>query len=266
MNILDTIVARKQQEVAEQKKRVPLKVLELRPLFSQPVISIRAHLLDRTKTGIIAEFKRKSPSKGLINASAVVEEVTQGYVRAGASALSVLTDAFFFGGSDQDLLAARGVNTCPVLRKDFVLEEYQIVEAKSLGADVILLIAAILDPGQTRRLVDFAHSLGLEVLLEVHDEVELKAHLGAGMDLMGINNRNLKTFELSVDTSRRLVELIPPSVLRVSESGIESPETIIELQNLGFNGFLIGQTFMQSSDPSRAALEFMNQVKQMRRS
>lgn len=266
MNILDTIVARKQQEVAERKNRVPLKVLEQRPLFSREVISIRQHLLDASRTGIIAEFKRKSPSRGVINGSAVVEEVTRGYCKAGASALSVLTDTYFFGGSDQDIESARRVNACPILRKDFILEEYQIVEARSLGADVILLIAAILEPGQTRALVEFAHGLGLEVLLEVHDEVELRTHLGAGMDLMGVNNRNLKTFELSVDTSRKLVELIPPSVLRVSESGIESPETIHELRGLGFNGFLIGQTFMQDADPARAAMEFMNQVRQHPRS
>ena len=143
MNILDTIVARKQQEVAVQKTRVTLKALEQRALFLKPVISIRQHLLDTGRTGIIAEFKRKSPSRGVINAAAVVEEVTQGYVRAGASALSVLTDAHFFGGSEQDLLAARNANSCPILRKEFILEEYQIVEAKSLGADVILLIAAL---------------------------------------------------------------------------------------------------------------------------
>jgi indole-3-glycerol phosphate synthase len=262
MNILDTIVAHKQKEIAERKARVPVRVLEGSVLFSTPVISLKEHIQRSDRTGIIAEFKRKSPSRGVINGTARVEEVTQGYVQAGASALSVLTDEHFFGGSDGDLLAARKANACPILRKDFVLDEYQIIEARSLGADVVLLIAAILDPQRIKHLVQCAHRLGLEVLLEVHDEHELRVNVEAGMDLMGINNRNLKTFTLSVDTSRSLVNLIPPSVLRVSESGIESPDTILELRQLGFDGFLIGQTFMQSADPAAAAMEFMNQVRQ----
>lgn len=210
--------------------------------------------------GIIAEFKRRSPSKGVINANASLEETTQGYVQAGASALSVLTDSEFFGGSNEDLSAARSVNACPILRKDFTIGEYQITEAKSIGADAILLIAAVLDPTTSKRLAAFAHSLGLEVLLEVHNESELLASLECGADLVGVNNRDLKTFQVSTEVSKKLAPLIPDDVVKVSESGISNPETIRDLSTYGYRGFLIGENFMKTPSPQMAAAEFIRRI------
>ena len=184
-------------------------------------------------------------------------------MQAGASALSILTDKHFFGGSNEDLTTARKFNFCPILRKEFVIDEYQIVEAKSIGADAILLIAAVLSPMEVRKFTDFAHSLALEVIMEVHDETELKNNLAAGVDLIGVNNRDLKTFTLNIETSKRLAPMMPNDVIKVSESGIESPEAIMELKQHGFKGFLIGQTFMQHSRPDKAALEFIKELKRL---
>jgi indole-3-glycerol phosphate synthase len=182
-------------------------------------------------------------------------------MQAGASALSVLTDKHFFGGSNEDLKTVRKYNFCPVLRKDFTIDEYQIIEAKSIGADAILLIAAVLEPKRSKQLAAFAHSFGLEVLLEVHDEQELKQNLEAGADLIGVNNRNLKTFDVSIDTSKRLSEWIPKGVIGVSESGISAPETILELRKFGYEGFLIGENFMKHSRPEEEAKVFMTALR-----
>jgi indole-3-glycerol phosphate synthase len=184
-------------------------------------------------------------------------------MQAGASALSVLTDKPSFGGSNDDLTIARKFNFCPIIRKDFTIDEYQIVEAKSIGADAILLIAAILTPSESTKLCAFAHSLGLEVLLEVHDEEELKSNLEVGADLIGVNNRNLKTFDVSIDTSKRLAELIPAHVVKVSESGISEPETIIELRKFGYEGFLMGENFMKHGRPDKAAKEFVSALRKL---
>jgi indole-3-glycerol phosphate synthase len=257
MNILDQIIAHKQTEIAERKEMVPVKQLERSTLFSLPAISMKKFICAPDKTGIIAEFKRKSPSKGMINQSASLKDTTVGYVRAGASALSVLTDNRFFGGSNDDLLNARGFNSCPILRKDFTIDEYQILEAKSIGADAILLIAAVLDPTESKRMTDLAHSLGLEVLMEVHDEDELLNNLDVGADLIGVNNRNLKTFQVSVEVSEKLAPLIPEAIVKVSESGISSPETIIRLKRFGYKGFLVGESFMKEKQPAVAAMDFM---------
>lgn len=261
MNILDEIILHKRAEVSERKKTAPLNVLEQAPHFSRPAISVKEFVRRKDKTGIIAEFKRKSPSKGIINARASVEDTTRGYTEAGASALSVLTDEKFFGGSNDDLLRARASNDCPILRKDFTIDKYQIAEAKSIGADAILLIAAVLDPAEAKRLADYAHQLGLEVLLEVHNEGELRANLGVDADLIGVNNRDLKTFSVSIDVSRRLASLIPDNVVKVSESGISSPEAIADLRSYGYEGFLIGENFMKHSDPRAAALDFMKHLR-----
>ncbi len=260
MNILDEIIAHKRKEVAERKKTVSFQMLEQRQYFSAPSISLTQHLRRADKTGIIAEFKRKSPSKGIINADASVEITTRGYADAGASALSVLTDEKFFGGSSEDLVRARRANTCPILRKDFTIDEYQIVEAKSLGADAILLIAAVLSPAESRSLAAFAQGLGLQVLLEVHNEKELLDNLGAGADLIGVNNRDLKTFTVSTEVSKRLASLIPDNVLKVSESGISDPDAIADLRSYGYEGFLIGENFMKHPAPEAAAAEFMLQL------
>ena len=263
MNILDQIIEFKRKEVAERKSLYPVKLLEQSIYFPSPTVSLKKYLLRDDKSGIIAEIKRKSPSKGVINAHVSIERISIGYMQAGASALSILTDKQFFGGSNEDLTIARKFNFCPILRKEFVIDEYQITEAKSIGADAILLIAAVLSPQEIIGFTNFAHSLGLEVLMEVHDETELKNNLNAGVDLIGVNNRNLKTFELSIETSIRLAPMIPDSVIKVSESGIESPEAIVDLKKHGFKGFLIGQTFMQSSRPDKAAMEFVKELRRL---
>ncbi|MCC5938868.1 MAG: indole-3-glycerol phosphate synthase TrpC [Lunatimonas sp.] len=263
MNILDKIVAHKLQEVAENKALVPLKRLEKSPFFDGHTVSMRKYLLNPEKTGIIAEFKRKSPSKGWINATAKVEKTTIGYMQAGASALSVLTDREFFGGSNEDLITARKFNFCPILRKDFMIDEYQFVEAKSIGADCILLIAAILEPKRLEELAKFAKSLGLEVLMEVHDETELERSLNPYLDVVGVNNRNLKTFDVSVETSLTLVDKIPNEFVKISESGISDPGTLVTLQDAGYQGFLIGENFMRNIRPHQAAYNFMNSYREL---
>ena len=261
MNILDEIIAYKKTEVATRKSLYPVKLLEQSIYFSTQPVSLKKYIQREDKSGIIAEIKRKSPSKGVINPYVSVERTSIGYMQAGASALSVLTDKNFFGGSNEDLTTARKFNFCPILRKDFTIDEYQIIEAKSIGADAILLIAAALEVSRLKELADFAHSFGLEVLLEVHNEEELKANLDAGADLIGVNNRNLKTFELSVEVSKRLAPLMPSNAVKVSESGIESVKTILELRKYGFEGFLMGQNFMQHSRPEEACKDFIEELR-----
>lgn len=263
MNILDKIIAHKANEVAERKSLVPVKLLEKSIFFNSDVVSMKSYITRTDKTGIIAEFKRKSPSKGLINGSAPVEATTIGYMQAGASALSILTDQEFFGGKNEDLSIARKYNFCPILRKDFIIDEYQLVEAKSIGADCILLIAAALAPERLKSLAAFAKSLGLEVLMEVHDGNELQSNLNEHLDLVGVNNRSLKTFEVSLDTSYSLVDAIPNEFVKISESGISAPETLVELKKAGFDGFLIGENFMKTSRPEQAALNFMNAYRKL---
>ena len=263
MNILEKIVAQKKLEVAERWSQVPVKQLEQSVYFSAPTQSLKKSLQDKNKSVIITEFKRQSPSKGIIHAQATVETVTSGYVQAGASALSILTDSNFFGGSNADLLTARKLNFCPILRKDFTIDEYQLIEAKAIGADAILLIAAILQPKQIILLSDFAHSLGLEVLLEVHSHQELDPSFFSHVDLIGVNNRDLKTFEVNTDLSKKLSSFIPSEIIKISESGISKPETIVELKKYGFEGFLIGENFMKESRPEVAAAEFITKLKSL---
>lgn len=260
MNILDQIIEHKVREVADRKSLYPVKLLEQSIYFNTQPVSLKKYIQRKDKSGIIAEIKRKSPSKGVINKYVSVERTSIGYMQAGASALSVLTDEQFFGGSNEDLTLARKYNFCPILRKDFTIDEYQLVEAKSIGADAILLIAAALDPKRLSALAAFAHTLGLEVLMEVHNEEELAANLDAEVDLIGVNNRDLKTFQLSVEVSKRLSGLIPSHVVKVSESGIESVNTIIELKKFGYEGFLMGQNFMQHSRPELACKEFIDEL------
>jgi indole-3-glycerol phosphate synthase len=261
MNILDEIVLQKYKEVERCKASLSIKQLELSTYFKRKTISLRNFVLDKNRHGIIAEFKRKSPSKGIINATAKVGQVARGYFDAGASGVSILTDDNYFGGSREDLMLAREKVRCPILRKEFIVDEYQIIEAKSIGADAILLIAASLSNEQMKQFCQLAKSLGLDVLLEVHNEEELNKSLDVGADLIGVNNRDLKTFEVSIDVSKRLIQKIPKDLPAISESGIENPATIKELKSIGFSGFLIGQSFMQTSDPGKACLEFINQLK-----
>lgn len=261
MNILEKIVAQKQKEVVERKSLYPVKLLEQSIFFTSPTVSLKKYVQRKDKSGIIAEIKRKSPSKGAINPYVSIERTSIGYMQAGASALSILTDKEFFGGSNDDLMVARKFNYCPILRKDFTINEYQIIEAKSIGADVVLLIAAILAPERIRLFSKFAKSLGLEVLLEVHSAEELHADLFSEVDLIGVNNRDLKTFEVSLEVSKKLAELIPPEVVKISESGIHSPKDILELRKFGYDGFLIGESFMKHSRPEIAAREFIEKLK-----
>ena len=263
MNILDKIIDRKKQEVAERKSLTPEKLLQKSIFFEGQPVSMKKYLLNPEKTGIIAEFKRKSPSKGWINRTASVEKTTIGYMQAGASALSILTDADFFGGSTEDLVTARKFNFCPILRKDFIIDEYQLLEAKSMGADCILLIAAVLHPKQLEALAKFAKELGMEVLMEVHNQDELDRSLTPYLDIVGVNNRNLKTFEVSLETSLSLVDHIPNEFVRISESGISEPKTLIQLKSAGYQGFLIGENFMRSIRPYQAAYNFMNEYRQL---
>lgn len=259
MNILETIVEHKMSEVRARKSEVSISELEKRELFSRPVLSLKEFLLDRSGTGIIAEFKRRSPSKGVINDKVDVLDVTKGYTANGACCLSILTDEKFFGGRVQDILKAR-VNEIPILRKDFIIDEYQIIEAKSIGADVILLIAACLTPKEVKHLAGVAIGHGLEVLLELHAEEELE-HICEETNIIGINNRNLKTFDVDIERSLRMAEQIPLSKLKVAESGISSVENILLFKRHGFHGFLIGENFMKAPDPTIAFAEFVKQLK-----
>lgn len=258
MTILDRIVEKKLAEVAQRKATIPAQSLEKLPTIQRTVNSARTAIQAAGSTGIIAEFKRKSPSKGVINDTADVVVTTQGYARAGAACLSVLTDEPFFGGKPDDLIKARAANpTVPVLRKDFVVDPYQLLEAKAWGADLVLLIAACLTPDQVKALGLEAKRLGLEVLLEVHDEDELDQCLAIEelpqiVDLIGVNNRSLKTFVTSVETSLRLTDRIPSSFVKVAESGLSSATTIQVLREAGFEGFLIGEAFMKTSAPAEA--------------
>src|ERR1700729_2459010 len=260
MTILDKIVANKKKEVQKAKSRTSYIELEESDFFQRECYSFKDFLLDPARTGIIAEFKRKSPSKGIINDKVTVKEVTTGYAAAGASALSVLTDRDFFMGKKADLTAARKANTIPVLRKDFMIDEYQIIEAKSLGADIILLISAILTPEEIDKLASLAKSLGLNVLLEVHNLAELERSINPNLDAIGVNNRNLADFTVSVETSYALAPHIPPEFLKISESAISNPETIKQLKRAGFNGFSIGENFMKKEDPGLAMMEFVKEL------
>jgi len=254
MNILEQIIEHKRKEVGERKKQVDLTSLEKERFFKRKTYSLRQFINDPAKTGIIAEYKRRSPSKGVINDRDSVESVTRMYSAFGASGISVLTDQKFFGGSLDDLVAARD-NDLPLLRKDFMIDEYQIVEAKAFGADVILLIAACLSPKEVKQLAAAARQLALEVLLELHDESEL-GHICEEVDLVGINNRNLKNFEVDLEHSVRMAEKIGNGFVRIAESGINDVQNIRYLKQHGFKGFLIGEYFMKQQDPGRAFKEF----------
>lgn len=259
MNILDTIIEHKRNEVNLAKKKQPVDSLKQMIGFNRTTFSLKQFLRDETKTGIIAEFKRMSPSKGIINDTADVVSVTKAYTENGASCLSVLTDEKFFGGCSDDLVAAR-VNNIPILRKDFVIDSYQVLEAKALGADVILLIAACLTPLAVHELANYAKFLGMEVLLEIHNEHELQ-HICDATEIVGVNNRDLKTFSVDINRSIALSKMIPADKIKIAESGINDVETISTFKNAGFSGFLIGENFMKQPDPAIAFASFVYQLK-----
>lgn len=261
MTILDKIVARKKIEVAQRKATEPISNLERRPFFERQPYSLKTFLRNPEKSGIIAEFKRRSPSKGDINPRVKVKEATTGYFAAGASGLSVLTDATFFGGASEDLTEARRHNPCPILRKDFIIDEYQLFEAKAIGADVILLIAECLTADDVKKLAARAKSLDLEVLMEVHSKEQLKK-ITPDIDIVGVNNRNLKDFSVSIQTSIELYDYIPNEFVRISESGISNPEAVVRLKKAGFEGFLIGEYFMLAENPGEKCRNFILQIEE----
>lgn len=259
MTILDKIVNDKRQEINLKKLVVPIKQLEHSVLFEKETISL-ASRLQTSKSGVIAEHKRRSPSKSVINQKLNTQDVAKGYENAGVSGMSVLTDGKYFGGSLDDLLIARASCKLPLLRKEFIIDEYQILEAKAHGADVILLIAAILTREEIKRFSQLAKQLNLEVLLEVHNQKELNKSLMPSLDMLGVNNRNLKTFEVSLETSKALSQLIPDDFIRISESGICSVNAIKDLQAFGYQGFLIGENFMKTDDPGIYASQFIKNL------
>lgn len=259
MNILDKIIIDKKREVVLKKSIIPVTQLENSILFERKTISLSDNLRN-SDTGIIAEHKRRSPSKPSINNSFSVEEVVKGYEDAGVCGISVLTDGKYFGGSLDDLLLARASVKIPLLRKEFIVDEYQIIEAKAHGADLILLIAAVLNKEEIKQLSTFAQSLGLEVLLEVHNLEELQKSIMPSLNMIGVNNRNLKTFEVSLDFSKNLAHEIPDDFVKVSESGISSIESINELRPYGYKGFLIGENFMKTDNAGLAATQFINRL------
>ena len=258
MTILEKIIADKHKEVALKKSLIPTSQLEQSVLFERTTVSMTQGLMKGS--GIIAEHKRRSPSKSVINNSLRVQDVATGYEKAGVSAMSVLTDGAFFGGSLDDLLVARASVEMPILRKEFIIDEYQILEARAFGADAILLIAASLSTKEIERLSTFAKALHLNVLCEAHNEDEVHKSICKTVDMIGINNRNLKTFEVSIETSKQLVELIPDDFTKVSESGISCVEVIKELKPLGFEGFLIGENFMKTDNPGESASKFIRSL------
>jgi indole-3-glycerol phosphate synthase len=261
MKILETIREQKIKEVEERKSLYPVRLLEKSMYFETQCVSLKSYISNEKHSGIIAEFKRKSPSKGNINLYADAEKITLGYMQAGASALSVLTDETFFGAKQQDLAIARKLNYCPILRKEFIIDEYQIVESKAMGADTILLIAKMLSPSVINQFTDFAHQLGMEVLLETHTETEIIENINTTADLVGINNRNLNTFEVDIENSIRLAGMLPKTILKIAESGIESAGVIKELKDNGFSGFLIGEYFMKNSDPAAKCAELIKELR-----
>ena len=259
MTILEKIIAYKRKEVEARKRVFPKSLLKQSELFKRPVLSM-SESLRNSSNGIISEHKRRSPSKAVINDKISVPEVVSGYELAGVATMSILTDTSFFGGSLDDLLVARDHVNTPLLRKEFIVDSYQIYESRAYGADAILLIASALTSTELSEFANVANSLGLEVLLEIHNEDELNKSLHSEVAMIGVNNRNLKTFEVSIENSKKLSSLIPDNFVKVSESGISSPETIKELRTYGYKGFLVGEHFMKKADPGKAAKEFIEQL------
>jgi len=258
MNILDKIVFDKRREVEAKNNLLPVEFLKKMPLFSRKTFSLSQNL--KSGSGIIAEFKRRSPSKQMINQHNSVIDVVKGYEKAGVSGISVLADTKYFGGALDDLIQVRNSVKIPILRKEFIIDSYQVYEAKSYGADAILLIAAILSEEEISNFSVLANELDLEVLLEIHNEEELGKSDLENVDMIGVNNRNLKTFEVSLENSKQLSTLIPSDIVKISESGISSVEAINELKQFGFKGFLIGENFMKTENPGLAAINFLKKL------
>lgn len=261
MKILEEIKAHKIKEVHQKRINAPVRMLEQQPLFKRTCISMTKSLTRKDSSGIIAEFKRKSPSKGDIHKGANPQAITTGYVAAGAAALSVLTDQKYFGAHENDILIAREHNNCPILRKDFIVDDYQIMEAKAMGADVVLLIAKILTSQQVELFTHIARQLGMEVLLEIHSEAEMRNNHDTRAQMVGINNRNLDTFEVDIENSIRLAAQLPKSTIKIAESGLQNITTVRHLKENGFQGFLMGEHFMKQSDPAAACETFIKDLR-----
>ncbi|MCL6523198.1 MAG: indole-3-glycerol phosphate synthase TrpC [Thermoflavifilum sp.] len=261
-SILPRIVAQKRIEIARKKLALPLEVIQRMPFMSRQGLSLRKALLSPGASGIIAEHKRKSPSKGFFASTLSLEEIVAGYAHEGATGLSILTDVHFFGGTLEDLLAARNCASLPILRKDFIVDPYQLYEAKAFGADVVLLIAECLQAEEVKKLSQLAHKLGMEVLMEIHHREQLDK-LCDEIDMVGINNRDLNTFQVDVNRSFELVSLVPPEKPVIAESGIHDPQLITALREAGCKGFLIGERFMHQPNPVQAFQHFTTQLKNL---
>ena len=259
MNILNKIVVEKKMEVADRKRTISIQELESSPFFNRAVFSMSESLLRNAPAAIVAEFKRRSPSKGNIFNAAKVAPVVQSYQKAGCAGISVLTDSKFFGGSLEDLREARRHVSVPLLRKDFIIDPYQIIEARSAGADLILLIAEILTAEQVKELAQFAQSLELEVLLEMHSAVEVPK-INEFVNIVGINNRDLKTFSVDIDASIQLLQQLHGDFVRISESGLSEAKTVHKLSQAGFQGFLVGENFMKTHQPGQACASFITDI------
>ena len=258
-HILDTIMATKAVEVAQAKERVPLRELERAvAALDAPCRSLRASLLSH-KGGVISEFKRRSPSKDWIKRDADVSQIIPAYEAAGAAALSILTDATYFGGSLADVEQARPLTSLPILRKEFVLDEYQLFQARAAGADACLLIVAAIGPRSCVELAREAHNIGLEVILEIHAAEEIATYSDY-VDVIGVNNRNLKVFRTDTAQSELLFPLLPPEALPISESGLLQPETARHLQDVGYKGFLVGEAFMKTERPGDALKTYLSHL------
>ena len=254
-DILNRIVEVKRQEVAAAKKRVPLEAVREDALSRVLTRDFEGALRRRIAAGrsaVIAEIKKASPSKGLLRADFVPADIAQSYAEAGAACLSVLTDRQFFQGSNDYLKQARASCDLPVLRKDFMVDPYQVWESRVVGADCVLLIAACLDDAQLAELEAIAHSLDMAVLVEVHDRAELERALKLKTPLLGINNRDLRTFEVRLETTLSMLELVPPEKLLVTESGILAPADVQRMRDAGVHAFLVGEAFMRAEDPGAA--------------
>ena len=262
MNILDRIVARKKEEVRAAKEKVSVRELQYYRHFEAPVFSLKQKLTANQEFPVIAEFKRRSPSKGEIHAGAQIKDIVPGYAQAGVSGISVLTDSDFFGGDNEDLSAGRDLTRVPLIRKEFIIDPYQVYEAKAIGASAILLIASILTKKQALDLATLANYLGMEILMELHDRSEMDK-LNLYVDMVGVNNRNLKTFDVDLQNAIDMASSLPEEMLPIAESGIHSAEDLLHLKEAGFKGFLMGEFFMKHNDPAGACQEFKNKLLQM---
>ncbi len=258
-DILTEIIVSKRIEVERAKLQIALGELVAASRDMPPVRSM-SRALARSQSGIIAEFKRRSPSKGWIKQEADASIIPASYASAGASALSILTDENYFGGTLKDIEVARPRVDIPIIRKEFIVDEYQLYQARLIGADAVLLIASALSKDECSFLTAKAHDLGLEVLLELHSPSELE-YVAGGVEMVGVNNRNLGSFHTDVANSFKMAELLPEGVVKISESGISNPATVCELRGAGYRGFLIGENFMRSDDPGALLREFIAQVK-----